>query len=235
MLPAMGGGLGAALDAALPQTQCTRCGYADCRAYAEAVALHGVAINRCPPGGAAGIGRLAELTGAAVSPLNPGCGTEQPLRLATIDEAACIGCRLCLKACPVDAILGGPKALHIVIGVECTGCELCLPVCPVDCISMAAPRAAATGWAAWSAERAERARRRYRARRIRLDRDANERPAQFEAVEAATGAHTADANAQGDASRRPEPAVAVGSASATARSLVDAALTRARSRAGNPG
>ena len=124
-----------AIDAALPQTQCTRCGYPDCRSYAEAIA-GGAPINQCPPGGAEGIGRLASLTGRPVVPLNPAHGREGPRRLAVIDEAWCIGCTLCLKACPVDCIVGGPKQMHTVVESQCTGCELCIPVCPVDCIAL---------------------------------------------------------------------------------------------------
>ena len=120
---------------ALPQTQCTRCGYADCRGYAEAIAGGEAEINRCPPGGAEGVARLARLSGRPVVPLDPACGSEGPRRLALIDEAACIGCALCLKACPVDAIVGAAKRMHTVIDELCTGCELCVPACPVDCIA----------------------------------------------------------------------------------------------------
>ncbi|HEX4234595.1 MAG TPA: RnfABCDGE type electron transport complex subunit B [Caldimonas sp.] len=150
----------AVLDA-LPQTQCRRCGYADCRGYAEAIASEGTAINRCPPGGAEGVARLAQLTGRPALPLDPGCGREAPRALAVIDEAQCIGCALCLKACPVDAILGAAKRVHVVIDASCTGCELCIPVCPVDCISLVDASAGRTGWAGWDATRAADARRRY--------------------------------------------------------------------------
>lgn len=150
----------AVLDA-LPQTQCRRCGYADCRGYAEAIASQGADVNRCPPGGAAGIERLAQLTGRPALPLDPECGREAPRTLALIDEAWCIGCALCLKACPVDAIVGAAKRMHVVIEAQCTGCELCVPVCPVDCIALVAASGAATGWDAWDPERAATARERY--------------------------------------------------------------------------
>jgi len=146
---------------ALPQTQCRRCGYADCRGYAEAIAEHGAAINRCPPGGADGIERLARITGRPTVPLDADCGSEGPRALAVIDEASCIGCALCLKACPVDAIVGAAKRMHVVIEAHCTGCELCIPVCPVDCIALANASGEATGWDAWDAARATDARRRY--------------------------------------------------------------------------
>ena len=130
------GALADALLDALPQTQCTRCGYDDCRAYAEAIAGGEAAINRCPPGGREGVERLARISGRPVAPLDPACGSEGPRARALIDEAACIGCALCLKACPVDAIVGAAKHMHTVIDDLCTGCELCLPVCPVDCIAL---------------------------------------------------------------------------------------------------
>jgi len=124
------------IDALLPQTQCTRCGYADCRAYAEAIAAGDAGINRCPPGGEATIVALAGLTARTVKPLDPACGEHLPLLVARIDEAACIGCTLCIAACPVDAIIGGPKRMHAVLTTLCSGCELCVAPCPVDCIDM---------------------------------------------------------------------------------------------------
>ena len=161
-----------ALHAALPQTQCTRCGYADCRSYAVAIVEAGAAINRCPPGGADGVDRLARLAGRTPLALDAVCGAEGPRVVARIDEAACIGCALCLKACPVDAILGAAKQMHVVIAAHCTGCELCLPVCPVDCIGVENASGAATGWRAWSDDLAATARRRYADHGARLAREA---------------------------------------------------------------
>jgi electron transport complex protein RnfB len=149
------------LDAALPQTQCTRCGYADCRHYAQAMACGEATINRCPPGGAEGIRRLAALTGMAELPLDTSCGQEGPRLLAAIDEAWCIGCTLCLAACPVDAITGAHKRMHTVIEPLCTGCELCVPACPVDCIALHPVTGTATGWQAWGEDQADEARTRY--------------------------------------------------------------------------
>jgi electron transport complex protein RnfB len=154
----------------LPQTQCRRCGYADCRGYAEALAGGAAAVDRCPPGGAEGVERLARATGQAVSPIDPSCGQEGPRRLARIDEAACIGCALCLPACPVDAIVGAARHLHVVLPALCTGCELCLPVCPVDCIVLVGgPTGERTGWNAWSADEAAQARERYDVHRARTE------------------------------------------------------------------
>jgi electron transport complex protein RnfB len=126
----------ARIDALLPQTQCTRCGYGGCRPYAEAIASGAAPINQCPPGGAATIRALAELLGRAALPLNPANGREAAPTVAWIDEARCIGCAKCLAPCPVDAIVGAPKYLHTVIAERCTGCELCIPPCPVDCIEL---------------------------------------------------------------------------------------------------
>ncbi|TDQ43536.1 electron transport complex protein RnfB [Tepidicella xavieri] len=164
-------GLAARIDAALPQTQCTRCGYPDCAAYARAIADGLAEINQCPPGGQAGVQRLAEITGRPALPLNPAHGREGPLAVAVIDEDWCIGCTLCLKACPTDAIVGTNKRMHTVIEPYCTGCELCVPACPVDCIRMEPVSGQATDWAAWSAAQAEQARQRYAARQSRLQRE----------------------------------------------------------------
>jgi electron transport complex protein RnfB len=124
------------LDALLPQTQCTRCGYAGCRPYAEAVAAGSAGIDQCPPGGDGTAAALATLLGQAIRPVNPAFGAEGPPLVAVIDESVCIGCAKCLPACPVDAIVGARRQLHTVLAAECSGCELCLPPCPVDCISM---------------------------------------------------------------------------------------------------
>ncbi|MDO8276666.1 MAG: RnfABCDGE type electron transport complex subunit B [Burkholderiaceae bacterium] len=159
---------------ALPQTQCTRCGYPDCASYAQAIAEEGAPINQCPPGGAEGIERLARITGRPVQPLNPVHGNEGPRHTAVIDEAWCIGCTLCLDACPTDAILGGNKRMHTVIDAYCTGCELCIPVCPVDCISLRNVTGALSGWAAWSAEQADQARARHASHVQRREREARE-------------------------------------------------------------
>ena len=156
---------------ALPQTQCTRCGYPDCAAYAQAMAVGEAGINQCPPGGAEGIARLAHIVGQPVLPLNPEFGTEGPRSVVWIDEAWCIGCTLCLDACPTDAIMGSNKRMHTVLEAHCTGCELCIPVCPVDCILIENASEQRTGWAAWSASQAQEARERYAARqerRVRL-------------------------------------------------------------------
>lgn len=124
------------LDALLPQTQCTRCGYAGCRPYAEALAAGAADLDQCPPGGAATAAELAAVLGRAAKGVNPANGVEGPPLVAVIDESVCIGCAKCLPACPVDAIVGARKQLHTVIAAECSGCELCVPPCPVDCITL---------------------------------------------------------------------------------------------------
>jgi len=130
----------------LPQTQCGQCNYPGCRPYAEAIASGEAAINQCPPGGEAGIQALADLLGTEALPLNPDNGVTKPKTVAVIDENTCIGCTLCIQACPVDAILGSAKVMHTVIAAECTGCDLCLPPCPVDCIEMVVQPRAAGEW-----------------------------------------------------------------------------------------
>jgi Na+-translocating ferredoxin:NAD+ oxidoreductase subunit B len=166
-----------AIHAVLPQTQCTRCGYADCRAYAQAIAEGDAAINQCPPGGEEGVRRLAKVTGQTASAtirLNPVHGSEGPRQLVRIDEQACIGCTLCIQACPVDCILGAPKHMHVVMTEHCTGCALCLPVCPVDCMHLDDATPGFTGWEAWSPEQAHKALGRYEWHQTRTARDARE-------------------------------------------------------------
>lgn len=207
------------LDALLPQTQCTRCGYPDCRGYAEAIATGNAAIDRCPPGGAEGIARLAAATGQPLRPLDTTRGHEGPRLLAVIDEAWCIGCTLCIKACPVDCILGASKAMHTVIDDQCTGCELCLPVCPVDCISLLPVTGERSGWQAWSPAQAEDARLRYHATGQRRDRDRREHD---DRLAAKAAAKLADLPAH---SHHTEPAVLD-----RKRAVIEAALARARAR-----
>ena len=139
------------IDALLPQTQCTKCGYPSCLPYAEAIAAGEADINQCPPGGDAGVRKLAALLGREAKPLNPRNGVEQPRRVAIIDEARCIGCTLCIQACPVDAIVGAPKLMHTVVTELCTGCDLCVPPCPVDCIDMLPASASSSDARDWSA------------------------------------------------------------------------------------
>ena len=164
--------LAALINGALPQTQCTRCDYPDCMGYAEAIATGAAAINQCPPGGKEGIARLAALTGMPPLPLNTSHGSEGPRSVVWVDEAWCIGCTLCIKACPVDAVVGSNKRMHTVLEDVCTGCELCVPVCPVDCIHTASAHTGAgpapTGWSAWSPAQAETAKNRYEFRSKRL-------------------------------------------------------------------
>jgi electron transport complex protein RnfB len=167
---------------ALPQTQCTRCGYPNCLQYAQAIADEAAAINQCPPGGAEGIVRLATITGKAVVPLNPDNGIEAPRTLAVIDEDWCIGCTLCIDACPTDAIVGSNKRMHTVIEPYCTGCELCIPVCPVDCIALEPVDVNLTGWRAWSQDLANMARSRYEAKTARLERLQKEEGTRLEAL-----------------------------------------------------
>ncbi len=158
------------IDAILPQTQCTRCGYPSCREYAEALANNQADINQCPPGGDKGIEELAHLLNKPKKPLNPSNGTIKPRQLAIIDEDVCIGCTLCIKACPVDAILGSNKMMHTVISSECTGCDLCIPVCPVDCILTVEDQDQN-----WSEERKSRAKYRFEQHNDRKERERLER------------------------------------------------------------
>jgi Na+-translocating ferredoxin:NAD+ oxidoreductase subunit B len=160
----------------LPQTQCQRCGFEDCEAYAKSIAHENTPINQCPPGGQEGIRRLAELTHQEAPLLNPTFGLEGPRKMAFIDEQWCIGCTLCLDACPTDAIIGTHKSMHTVIESFCTGCELCVPVCPIDCIELETATPERTGWHAWSSEQAQEARLRYADHKKRLDEKALKGP-----------------------------------------------------------
>jgi electron transport complex protein RnfB len=166
--------------AVLPQTQCTRCGYPDCAAYAQAIAQGTAGINQCPPGGEQGIEWLAAITGQPVLALSPAHGTEVPRAVAFIDENWCIGCTLCIKACPTDAIVGSNKLMHTVIEACCTGCELCIPVCPVDCIELENVTGSATGWSAWSQPQADQARSRYEFHSYQRKRDEGENAKRLE-------------------------------------------------------
>jgi len=159
------------IDALLPQTQCTQCGYPSCRRYAEAIAAGEADINQCPPGGEAGIRKLAALLGREGKPLNPANGIERPRRIAVVDEARCIGCTLCIQACPVDAIVGAAKLMHTVVTELCSGCDLCVAPCPVDCIDMVP---ASGEDAIWGRERADAARERFDGRSARLERERKE-------------------------------------------------------------
>ena len=209
------------IDAELPQTQCTRCGYDDCRAYAQAIAAGEAAINRCPPGGQEGIERLARLTGQAATALDPTCGSESERSIVWIDEAWCIGCTLCIQACPVDCIVGAPKHMHSVIEAQCTGCELCLPACPVDCIEVASVTPGRSGWQAWSRTEADAARQRYTTRQARQQRLKAEHGERLEAKARHKLDHLKErtqANTPAEVDRK--------------RAVIQAALDRARARRG---
>jgi len=175
--------LASRLDAVLPQTQCTRCGFDGCLPYAQAIAAGEVDIDRCPPGGDATVVTLAQITGRAAKAVNPACGTPGPLLVALIDEAACIGCTLCIEACPVDAIVGAQKRMHAILLSLCSGCELCVAPCPVDCIAMVPAQRD------WTAADADAARTRHFERNGRIER--NERIANRKSSVAATRSDTA--------------------------------------------
>ena len=164
------------LDALLPQTQCTRCGYAGCRPYAEAIASGTANINQCPPGGTETLLALAEVTGRERLPLNGDNGLEAAPSVAFIDESRCIGCAKCLPPCPVDAIVGAPRLMHTVVAELCTGCELCVAPCPVDCIVMM-PLLASPAHGALSLPPAAASRARFAAHESRNARRAAERAA----------------------------------------------------------
>ena len=210
--------LAARINDALPQTQCTRCGYPDCAGYAEAIASGEADIHQCPPGGAEGIARLAAITGRPAKPLGSEFGIEGPRAVAVIDEHWCIGCTLCLDACPTDAIVGINKRMHTVIDAHCTGCELCIPVCPVDCISLEVATPGQSGWQAWSAEQAAAARARYAVHKARLG---------------ATAAATTSEPQPADATVQPPPVS--DDAAARKRAVIEAALAKARARTPSSG
>lgn len=223
MLPASHGAeLAARIEDALPQTQCTRCGYPDCHGYAQAIANGDADINRCPPGGDEGIRRLAVIADRPVRSLDKTCGIEGPLRLAVIDEQWCIGCTLCIKACPVDCIVGAPKRMHTVIDALCTGCELCIPVCPVDCIAMRDSESPATAWQAWSEAQATQARHRYARHNERIAREQREHDLTMAQRAADKLAHLEQH------SRIDDPA-----ALERKRAVIEAALLRARAGKSN--
>lgn len=210
-----------AIEALLPQTQCTQCGFSGCRPYAEAIARNEADINRCPPGGQRGIERLAAALGRPVGTLDPECGSEGPATVAIIDETVCIGCTLCIQACPVDAIVGAAKRMHTVLLDECTGCELCIAPCPVDCIEMhpvdtlreSGFQLQARDPEHWH-ERAARARSRFVARKARLLRERADREARL----AAKAAHKLASLSATDADTQRK------------RAVVEAAIARARAR-----
>lgn len=209
-------GTAARLHAALPQTQCRRCGYADCAAYAQAMASGQAAINRCPPGGTEGLERLARITGQALQSLDPDCGQVGPRHLAVIDEGACIGCTRCIKVCPTDAIVGANKRMHTVIAPWCTGCALCVPACPVDCIGLSNVSGTATGWQAWSQPQADEALHRYQlhSNKVPADEDLAPKTPKIRAVEPSSA----------------PPTLAGGLDADRKRALIDAARSRAQSR-----
>jgi Na+-translocating ferredoxin:NAD+ oxidoreductase subunit B len=211
--------LAARLHAALPQTQCTRCGYPDCARYAQAIADGDADINQCPPGGAEGIVRLSAITGRPAALLNPENGVEGPRKMAVIDEEWCIGCTLCIEACPTDAVLGTNKLMHTIIEPYCTGCELCVPVCPVDCIRMENVTGGRTGWQAWSQAQADTALERYNARAERLKREQVDHD---ERLERKARTKLADLEAQTHG--------AVGAEADRKRAVIENALARARAR-----
>ncbi|HZZ14127.1 MAG TPA: electron transport complex subunit RsxB [Paraburkholderia sp.] len=217
------------LEDLLPQTQCTKCGYPACRPYAEAVASGEAAYNQCPPGGEQGVARLAALLGKPVIPLNSANGVERPRPLAVIDEQVCIGCTLCMQACPVDAIVGAPKQMHTVVAELCTGCDLCVPPCPVDCIAMPSVTGEATGWDAWSQSQADAARARHQRRDARIVREREAAQARAAARRAASSTPAEDASANAPATSTTE-AGAAQDAEAKKRAIIQAALDRARKK-----
>jgi Na+-translocating ferredoxin:NAD+ oxidoreductase subunit B len=208
------------IDALLPQTQCAKCGYPACRPYAAAIAQGEAEIDQCPPGGAEGIAKLAALLGRNVRPLNPANGVEHPRAAALIDEDWCIGCALCIQACPVDAIVGAPKLMHTVLLQHCTGCELCVPPCPVDCIEMVEVSELAGRGAVIAdpgpEQRAAEARARYQFNLARSARERAEREARLAA--------------KADRKLRRTGRAAISPGAERKQAAIRAALDRARAR-----
>lgn len=219
--------LAESINQLLPQTQCTKCGFDGCAPYARAIAQHEAPINRCPPGGDAGIAALARLLNLPILPLDTECGQHRPLQVAVIDEQYCIGCTLCIQACPVDAIIGASKVMHTVLPDDCTGCDLCVAPCPVDCITMVDVEPSRP----WTPADATQSRLRYERRQVRLNqapaslRHAQEaEPAELTSAQFTTSATTpALTSATAPATTQPTTPTA-------AQAAIQAALARARAR-----
>ncbi|MEH6460517.1 RnfABCDGE type electron transport complex subunit B [Chitinimonas sp. JJ19] len=216
------------IDAVLPQTQCTQCGYPDCHRYAEAIAAGEAGIDQCPPGGEEGVALLAGLTGRPLVPLNPVHGETKPFALALIDETHCIGCTLCIQACPVDAILGAAKLMHTVLVDECTGCELCIAPCPVDCISMV-PAMRPTAAVAREAQAVQwRARHRFHLARVARDKRERADRLAAKALAKRDDPHFADAAKQAKIAAALDKAASRQAADLAAPALDPAAARRAK-------
>lgn len=207
--------LAESINQLLPQTQCTKCGFDGCAPYARAIANGEAPINRCPPGGDAGIAALAQLLKRPILPLDTECGQHRPLQVAVIDEQYCIGCTLCIQACPVDAIIGASKVMHTVLPDDCTGCDLCVAPCPVDCITMVDVEPSRT----WTSADATQARNRYERRLIRL----NKTPASLRHTQEAVPPEPTATHAAVSAQTQPTTPNA-------AQAAIHAALLRARAR-----
>lgn len=199
----------------LPQTQCTKCGFDGCAPYARAITEDAAPINRCPPGGEAGIAALAQLLNQPILALDTECGLHVPLQVAVIDEQYCIGCTLCIQACPVDAILGASKVMHTVLSDDCTGCDLCVAPCPVDCIEMVNVEPARE----WTRNDADQARARYARRQLRV----NKTPASLRISE-----HTD--SPEGQSAQATQLPTLSPSTAGEKQTAVQAALARARAR-----
>ena len=221
--PALHDARAEAIHRILPQTQCQRCGYPDCAGYAEAIATGTAGIDQCPPGGTEGMHRIAAVI--ALEParvpatLNPEFGQEGPMTVAVIDEAWCIGCTLCIKACPTDAILGSNKRMHTVVEAFCTGCDLCAIACPVDCIAMEPISGERTGWNAWSPALAAQALQRYTFHQFQQQRAERDQAARLEAKAQHKLEHLQEQSLHTD------PAVLD-----KKRAIIEAALAKARAR-----